>query len=138
MPAKSCPVCGSAIVGRSDKIYCSDKCRFRINNAAKAESEKPILSINATLRKNRSILKSLCPEGTTMVTRQVLTSMGYDVQYFTSIYVTQRRDVYYFCYDYGFMPIIKDGTARALIVKRDKLVFRDPWQWAKQQSPKGN
>ena len=133
MPAKSCPVCGGAIVGRSDKIYCSDACRFRVNNAAKSESEKPILTTNAVLRKNRSILKSLCPEGTTMVLREVLISMGYNVGYFTSIYITQRRDVYYLCYDYGFTPLIKDGMARALIIRPDNMVFRDPWQYVKEK-----
>jgi predicted nucleic acid-binding Zn ribbon protein len=134
MPLKTCPVCGGAIVGRSDKVYCSDLCRHRTNNQAKASSGEHMSTVNAILKKNRSILKTLCPEGTAVVPRQVLTSMGYNVQYFTSIFVTQRKDVYYICYDYGFLPLIKDDVARALIVKPPRTMqFRDPWLYVKNK-----
>ena len=29
---KVCPVCGETVIGRSDKIYCSDGCRGHANN----------------------------------------------------------------------------------------------------------
>ncbi len=30
---KKCPVCGTKIIGRTDKIYCSNECRVHANNS---------------------------------------------------------------------------------------------------------
>lgn len=79
--------------------------------------ELMIKATNTVLRKNRRILKSLCPEGKTVVRRSILDTMGYDYRYFTSLYVSSRV-TYYFCYDYGLAVIEEGGKQKALIVHR--------------------
>ena len=132
--ARKCPVCGDPLVGRSDRKYCSDQCRSLENHKKKQESERPILETNRILRKNRSILKTLCPAGKASVRREVLDAMGYDVQVFSSIFLTGNKNIYYLCYDYGFTPILENGIEKALIITRqDYMNFRNPWKFVNKQ-----
>jgi len=84
MESNICPVCASPIIGRSDKIYCSDQCRATANNQLKNTSEKRIIDTNKRLRRNRTILKTLCPVGKSTVRKSILEDMGYDFSAFTS------------------------------------------------------
>jgi predicted nucleic acid-binding Zn ribbon protein len=103
--ARTCTQCGTAIVGRSDKRYCSDPCRHLANNVIKQQNqhERRILQINAALRKNRSILKQHSPLGKTTLPRQYLELAGFDFRYLTQLYRTQKGNTYHLCYDYGYL-----------------------------------
>jgi hypothetical protein len=80
--------------------------------------ELMIQTTNSALRKNRRILKSLCPEGKTVVRRKILVDMGFDHRYFTNLYRSKKGGTYYLCYDYGFAPISEEGKKKMLIVHR--------------------
>lgn len=128
-----CPVCNNSLAGRIDKKYCSDQCRYIANNRNKNQSERPILEINKALRKNRSILRKLCPVGMAKVRREVLKAMGYDLSVFSSIFLTSKKQIYYVCYDYAFTPILDNGVEKALIVtKQDYMNSWDPWKFVKK------
>ncbi|MFT2011514.1 hypothetical protein ACMA1I_22780 [Pontibacter sp. 13R65] len=88
--SRTCIQCGTAIVSRSDKRYCSNPCRHLASNVIKQQNqhERRILSINAALRNNRSILKQLSPQGKTTILRQYLELEGFDFRYLTQIYRT--------------------------------------------------
>jgi len=103
--ARTCIQCGTPIVGRSDKRYCSDPCRHLANNVIKLKNqhERRILQINAILRRNRSILKQLSPRGKTTIPRQYLELAGFDFRYLTQVYRTQKGNTYHLCYDYGYL-----------------------------------
>lgn len=132
MNTRKCPVCGNPIAGRTDKKYCSDQCRSIENNKNKINAEAPILEINRVLRKNRSILKTLCPFGQATVRKEILDSMGFDVKVFSTIFLTNKKQLYYFCYDYGFTPLIDKGVARALIVSKQPYMNEwNPWRYVK-------
>lgn len=130
--SRKCPVCGDILIGRSDKKYCSADCRFAAHNKLKQESEQLLLRTNKCLRKNRSILKSLSPEGMTVIRMNVLMNMGFEFQYFTSIYVNERRQVYYLSYDFGFTPIYHNGHKKVMIVKAQPyMISPDPWKYVR-------
>jgi hypothetical protein len=96
--------------------------------------------MNQILRKNRNILKSLCPQGKATVRRTVLKQRGYDFNQFTSLFVTQSRQAYYLCYDFGFTPLVEHGVEKALIINRQPYMKNwDPWQKKNQgdSSPPG-
>lgn len=97
--------CGTSVVGRSDKRYCSDQCRHLSNNILKRQSqgERHIQQVNVALRKNRSILRQLSPQGKTTLPRQYLELAGFDFRYLTQLYRTQKGNTYHFCYDYGYL-----------------------------------
>lgn len=103
--SNKCLQCGTAIIGRSDKRYCSDQCRYLTNNRAKrqSEGERRIQQVNAALRKNRSILKQLSPQGKTTIPRQYLELAGFDFRYLTQLYRTKNGNTYCLCYDYGYL-----------------------------------
>jgi len=75
--------CQKQFQGCLDKKYCSDECRFMANNEKRRENpeEKLILTVNTILRKNRSILKNLNPEGKTTVRKDYLVVQNFDFRY---------------------------------------------------------
>jgi predicted nucleic acid-binding Zn ribbon protein len=80
--ATNCMECGKPLVGRIDKKFCNDQCRFQYNNKKKRVHEAAILNINQQLRKNRTIIKSLNPVGKTTVRRSLLKNMGFSFEFF--------------------------------------------------------
>jgi len=126
-----CPVCKDFFTGRADKKYCSDQCRATANNKLRQNSEKEIISINRILRKNRTILKTLCPVGKATVRKTVMEAMGYNYSVFSSLYLPSSGNLYYLCYDYGFSPIVQNGVERALIITKQNYVGSwDPWKFS--------
>lgn len=97
-----CLECGSQLIGRLDKKFCNDQCRYLYNNKKKRQHEIAILNINRILRKNRSVLKSLNPVGKTTVRRSLLENKGFDFDFFTHTYRTKSGSLYYFVYEYGY------------------------------------
>ena len=104
---RTCQACGKTIRGRSDKKFCDDSCRNNFNNQLKAPENNFIRNINNRLRKNRRIMQQLLPahEKLGRVNKDRLVQMGYQLSYFTHTFSNQKGDVYYFCYDYGLMPL---------------------------------
>jgi len=98
----TCKECGKPLVGRIDKKFCDDQCRYLYNNKVKRQHEAAIQNINRSLRKNRSILKSLNPIGKTTVRRSLLINTGFDFNFFTHTYRSKNGMLYYFCYEYGY------------------------------------
>ena len=96
---KICLQCGKPLTGRADKKFCDAYCRNSYNNQNKAADELYIQLVNSKIRKNRRILKSLCPEGKATLRKDVLDHMGYDYRYFTGVFRSSRT-VYYMVYDY--------------------------------------
>lgn len=132
---KLCAYCGEIITGRSDKRYCSSHCRFMQHREMRRKMEEPVIRMNKILRKNRGILKSLCPKGKATVRREVLEAMGYDFTMFCSAFTT-TRGVYYICYEYAFTPVLDKSEEKALIVSRQSYMGRnDPWRYLKEDLP---
>jgi len=103
--SSTCQVCGQLVIGRSDKKYCSDQCRAQVNNVKKKADtgERLMQDINRTLRKNRSILKTLSPLGKTTTRKEYLVLQGFDFRYYTHQYHTRQGNIYNFCYEYGYL-----------------------------------
>jgi predicted nucleic acid-binding Zn ribbon protein len=106
---KQCPECNDPIVGRTDKKFCSDGCRNSYNNRVNKDQKNLIRNIN-------NILEALNPNQKTKTTRDKLISVGFDFNYFTSIYTTKSGTVYYFVYDQGYLPLENQYYA---LVKRE-------------------
>jgi hypothetical protein len=114
---RTCPTCGNTIRGRSDKKFCDDSCRSNYNNQFKSEENDCIRDINGALKKNRKILRELLSGATAIIktTRENLLERGFRFRYFTHTYTNKKGSVYFFCYDYGYLPLDKDLF---LIVKK--------------------
>lgn len=100
-----CLECGAKLFGREDKKFCNDQCRNSYNNKLNRDDNSVMTTINRKLRKNRRILKKLNPNGKAKVRRNELEKDGFNFKYFTHVYKTKEGKVYYFCYEYGYLPL---------------------------------
>ena len=114
---KLCIACSKPVKGRADKKFCDDYCRNAFNNQLKADSSKLVTNINNALKKNRRILESLLPdtEETAKANKEKLLGKGFSFKYLTHTYTNKKGNIYFFCYEYGYLPLENDWY---LIVKR--------------------
>ena len=114
---KTCLNCGKPLKGRADKRFCDDYCRNSYNNQLKSASNNLVRNINNALGKNRRILESLLAEGgeTAKANKEKLQRLGFQFKYITHTYTTKTGKTYFYCYDYGYLPLENDWY---LIVKR--------------------
>ena len=108
MEKKLCLECGESFNGRVDKKFCSDLCRNSHNNKLNSDSTNYVRNITNILRKNRRILGELIPAETAKTTKAKLVQNGFNFQYYTNAYTTKKGTTYYFCYEYGYLPIEND------------------------------
>jgi hypothetical protein len=73
-------------------------------------------NINNILRKNRRILAELNPRGKIKVHRDALLEKGFKFSYFTNEYRTKSGNVYYFCYEHGYLKL--DDGYLALVIRQ--------------------
>ena len=115
-PLRLCLACGKPVKGRADKKFCDDYCRNTYNNEAKSEANTHIRHINQVLKKNRGILEELLGEqDMTKQPKTKLINKGFQFNYHTHQYANKKGNIYYFCYEYGFLPLEGEWY---LIVKR--------------------
>ncbi|TBR19031.1 MAG: hypothetical protein EPO57_05260 [Chitinophagaceae bacterium] len=114
---KLCLNCKKPLRGRSDKKFCTDFCRNGFNNQLKSNSNNFIRNTNNALGKNRRILESLLPENEEMgkTTKEKLNRLGFNFKFITHLYTNKKGNTYFFCYEYGYLPLDGDWF---LIVKR--------------------
>lgn len=67
-------------------------------------------NVNNVLGKNRRILESLLPETeeTGKASKEKLLRLGFQFKYITHLYTTKTGKTYYYCYDYGYLPLEND------------------------------
>lgn len=102
---KSCKYCDGAVIGRSDKIFCSTICRTEFHNKNNRNLNQAIKKINAILRRNHKILNQLNKRGITKVKKDLMLQEHFNFNYFTNVYQTKKGQTYYFVYDQGYLDI---------------------------------
>jgi hypothetical protein len=117
-----CLTCHKPLRGRTDKKFCDDYCRNSYNNQLKAATNNHVRNINHALGKNRRILESFFRAGDEMArtTKDKLLQKGFLFKYTTHTYTNKKGNVYFFCYDLGYLPLDNDWY---LIVKEGE---KDP------------
>ena len=116
-PDRHCLECEKILRGRIDKKFCDDYCRNAYNNRNTSEASNYVRNINNALKRNRRILQGFIKEGEELgkCPRQKLVEAGYDFSYGTHQYTNAKGQTYFFCYEYGYLPLEGDW---ALIVRR--------------------
>ena len=105
MNQRECLECGVPVKGRQDKKFCSDQCRNAYNNKLNSDQNNYVRNVNNILRKNRRILSELTPNGKAKANKEKLLAKGFDFNFFTNTYTTKAGATYYFCYEYGYLPL---------------------------------
>lgn len=114
---KLCLACKRVIKGRIDKKFCDDSCRNNYNNSLKSADVNLVRNINNALAKNRRILETFLSGEDEMAktTKERLLEKGFQFKYITHTYTNKKGNVYFFCYDVGYLPLDHDWY---LLVKR--------------------
>ena len=109
---KACLYCDKTLKGRIDKKFCDDNCRNNYNNQQKAKGSHSsyVRNVNNALLKNRKILETILPEKeeTAKANKEKLLHLGFQIKYLTHTYTTKTGKRYFFCYDYGYLPLDND------------------------------
>ena len=114
-----CLECGQGLHGRSDQKYCSDMCRNSYNNKVNSLVNNYVRNVNNALKRNRRILIELNPRGKIKIEKSKLVAAGFNFNYYTNIYTTKSGNVYYFCYEQGYLEL--EGDFFALVVKQEYM-----------------
>ncbi|HNW98584.1 MAG TPA: hypothetical protein PKK00_09270 [Bacteroidales bacterium] len=108
MEKRKCLECKEVFTGRSDKKFCSDQCRNSYNNRINSDTTNYVRNVNNILRKNRRILQELNPIDKAKVHKDKLLEKGFNFRYYTNVLITKKGTTYYFCYEYGYLPLDAD------------------------------
>jgi len=113
---RRCPVCSILVKGRSDKIFCSTKCRSINQYENRQQTEAFYLKVDRQLKINRKLLKKYNRSGYTTIRRSELMEEGFDPKFFTHYWKNQKGDVYLFVYEYGFLKLTDKGKDKYVLV----------------------
>jgi hypothetical protein len=98
---KKCITCSGKLLGRSDKKYCSDNCRYDHHNQKKRlERTQLTKSVNDSIWHNRKILYQLTCRGITKLKRKELEFLGFNFNTLTGFKIRDRNDYDAYCYEY--------------------------------------
>lgn len=111
---KRCLYCNNPLSGRTDKIFCDDRCRNNYYYKANNEQIEYIRDVNKILLKNRGILRTVNPSGKTSASKKYLEELGFNFSCFTSIYKTRKGRIYHLVYDQAYS--IGDNDRVTLVV----------------------
>lgn len=106
--ARTCPECGSPILGRADKKFCCDACRNAHNNNLNKDQTNLVRNINNRMRKNHRILEKLNTKDKTKVKKETLLKHGFNFKFFTGQYITKTGSTYFYVYDQGYLALDND------------------------------
>jgi hypothetical protein len=116
-----CKTCGDKLKGRSDKIFCDDRCRNQFHNE---QRKTPPLgeyarSIQRSLLRNRRILHDLLSgRNRCYVNRDTLLRLGFSFEYISERQIKRRGEIFS-CLDIGYL---QHADGRILVMRHNRGV----------------
>ena len=116
-----CPICGNTIVGRSDKKFCSPKCKNQYHHPSQNLKGDHIKMVNTFLYQNFKILETVFldeKKDKLMVPRILLDKMGFHYKYCTGCYTNNQKKLYRYIYNYAWMEF---SDQKLMLIRSDSL-----------------
>ncbi|MEX1000691.1 MAG: hypothetical protein WDZ35_01105 [Crocinitomicaceae bacterium] len=114
---RKCLHCEEIVEGRVDKLFCSAYCKSAYHYQLKKDQGQTLFkSIDQTLKRNRKLLAHYNTAGKSVIRKEVLLKAGFNPNYFTHYWKTQKGDVYLFCYEFGFLGKEEKGKPKYVLV----------------------
>ena len=115
---RRCKWCNAHYTGRSDKIYCSPKCKAEYHYKLKQVTAHAALPTDKILHRNRSTLLEVMGKETRrkIVSKFVLDRKNFKFDFATGFYENAQGKRYHVVYDFAWMKF-SDGNI--LIIRRD-------------------
>ena len=107
---RKCKICKAKIVGRSDKIYCSIRCKNVYHKKLRYASVQAAVRINEYLKRNHGILLEFLAGNKTQVKvyRNQLADKKFRFKYHTHLHVNSRQKTFYYIYNLAWMEFSDD------------------------------
>lgn len=114
---KTCKICSKKIKGRSDKLFCSVKCKNYYHTNLRKTNIKATYVIDEILHRNRAILLEILGKNrkTIQIDRMVLVKKNFHFKYHTHTHINKKNKTYNYIYDLAWMEFSKDDI---LIVRK--------------------
>ncbi len=105
-----CKICSKTIQGRSDKKFCSLKCKNYYHTNLRKVTDHAVAEINVILHRNRSILLELLGKNRSQkkIDRLLLDKKKFNYKYHTHYNINSKGKTYYFVYDIAWMAFSND------------------------------
>lgn len=107
---KKCKICKNKISGRSDRIFCSIKCKNYYHVNLRKVTNEATRTIDEILHRNRSILLELMGKNTVQkkVDRTALEFKKFRFKYMTHYHTNKHGKIYNYIYDFAWMEFSSD------------------------------
>ena len=105
-----CKICKNEMSGRSDKLFCSIKCKNYYHIHLRHASKKAAIRINEYLKRNHGILLEQLSKNKTQVKvyRNVLADKKFRFKYHTHTAVNSNGKTFHYIYDLAWMEFSDD------------------------------
>lgn len=100
-----CKICNNEIIGRSDKKFCSVKCKNYYHVNLRRVTNIAVKEIDKILHRNRSILLEILGKNKTQikVKRLILDGKKFNFKYHTHLIRNSVGKLYFYVYDFAWM-----------------------------------
>lgn len=114
-----CKICNNRIYGRTDKIFCSVRCKNYYHTNLRRVTNIAVADIDIILHRNRAILLEIMGKSKTQlkINRLVLEKKKFRYKYHTHFHINSRGKMYYHLYDFAWVEFSDDEI---LIVRKRK------------------
>ena len=118
--------CKKTVVGRSDRVFCSEDCKSKCHYAIRKKSGKTYfkIKVDEILRKNRAVLSKLNTKNGIIIQADELEKKGYNSRFFTHYWENLSGERFYFCYDQGIKEMKSSFGNRYTLVRWQKEMER--------------
>lgn len=118
--ARTCVICKKTVVGRSDKKFCSVKCKNNYFARLRQNTETAVARIDKILHRNRSILLEVMGRSSKSkkVSRLILDQKKFNADYFTGLHVNTRGKTIHRVYDFSWAVF---SDQEILIMRNESL-----------------
>jgi len=108
--ARSCKLCTKPVKGRSDKIFCSVRCKSIYARKLRAATDIATKDIDKVLHRNRSILLEVLGKNRYQlsVPKDVLDKKKFNYKCITRYHLNTKNKMIHYVYDFSWM-MFSDG-----------------------------
>lgn len=101
----TCKICSTVIVGRSDKKFCSIRCKNYYHVNLRKVTHNATKVIDEILHRNRAILLEILGKKQQKITvpRLLLETKNFTFKYHTHTHINHKGKILYWVYDLGWM-----------------------------------
>jgi len=97
---------------------------LRYNKTHKEKTQTLFVRIDKQLKLNRRLLQHFNQAGKSTIRKEKLVQAGFNPNYFTHYWKNKNKDVYLFCYEYGFLARKESGKAKYILIKWQSFMER--------------